>query len=468
MLHFIRPLSTALTIALMAGVPAYGQEGLDDALGGFDGGEFDGGGDFDQPAPPTPPPAIPRAAPSPWSLSGAFTFSAAYDYTQNAPQTGEYDKRGLSRVRPKVALQLKGNFPNQLPRPVRIVSELTIRDEQVYAIRGRDDYPEPVKNSFERDLNIGELYANVQFNDAFEVTAGRQIVVWGSAENLRVVDILNPLDQREIGMVDIEDLRLPVAMVRADYVSGPWTTTVMAIPEIRLNKTAPARSAFDASNGAPPPQDTPADDLANMEFAARVQGNFSGWDVALQAANVFNDGAHKETVQGVTRLRHARVNMVGVSADMAVGNWLFKGEAATINGLKTLAVPNRDFTRSDVLLGLEVSTIADLSISAEVVNRHLYGWDATLKAEGLRQDTQEYALRISGDYLRDRLHLSALMSRLSPLARGGGFSRASVAYDLQDALTITGGITLYRGGTRAPFKGLGDNDRVFLEIKKSF
>jgi hypothetical protein len=43
-----------------------------------------------------------------------------------------------------------------------------------------------------------------------------------------------------------------------------------------------------------------------------------------------------------------------------------------------------------------------------------------------------------------------------------------VAYDLADALTLTGGIVSYEGGDKVPFNRIGDNDRLFVDLKYSF
>ncbi|HEY9080409.1 DUF1302 family protein [Magnetovibrio sp.] len=473
--RFALPVVVSLAFAMGDGARA--QDTLDDILGGFDNPPpaspatpqiDDALQGFDDDAAPPPESTVAVQPPSPWSLSGSVSFSTAYDYTQNSPAVGESDKRGLSRMRPKATAKLKGNFPDRFAVPVRVLVEGSAAHELVYTVRGRSDYNDTVKNAYEHDINLGEAYVNARLGDGWELTAGRQIIVWGTSENLRVVDVINPLDRRELGMVDIEDVRLALAMARVDYVSGPWTTTALAIPHIRFNETAPAYSAYDPSNGAQPQNDLPADELDNAELAVSVRGNFSGWDLSLHAANMYDDAGHKEAVNGVTRIRHARVNMFGATGDVALGNWLLKGEAAHTSGLQTQGEPGKDFRRTDLLLGVEYSGLPDGSVSFEVVNRRLHGWSGALSAEGLRKDSQEYALRYSADFLHERLHVTALTTRLSPLTRGGGFSRASVEYDLQDALSVTGGVTLYHDGTRTPFKGLGDNDRVFFEIKQSF
>ncbi len=478
--------SAAFTLALAASGSAMAQSGLDpstldDVLEGFDapaqpvspsGGDLDnvldGFDDAPSPSDGAESAGPDTALPSPWTLSGSVSVSAAYDYTQNAPAAGEYDKRGLSRTRAKAALKLKGDLPDQFAVPLRVLGEVSAAHDFVYALRGRSDYNATITNSFERDVNLGELYASAELGGGFELTLGRQVIVWGTSETLRVVDVVNPLDRRELGMVDIEDVRLPLAMARADYITGPWTATALVIPHIRFNKLAPSYSPYDPQNGAAPPQDVPDDGLDNAEFAASLRGNFSGWDVSFHAANVFEDGGHKESVNGETRIRHERLTLLGVTGDVALGNWLLKGEAAHLDGLETLGEPNKDFRRTDVLLGMEYSGLTDTTVSFDVLNRHLHDWSPALIPEGLKRNSQQYALRFSGDYLREKLHVTLLTTRISPLTKGGGYSRAAVEYDIRDALSVTGGVTVYHDGTRSPFKGLGDNDRVFVELKQSF
>lgn len=405
---------------------------------------------------------------SPWSVSGSVSFSAAYDYTQNAPTAGESDKRGLSRARPKANLKIKGDLPDQFPVPVRVLGEASVAHDLMYTVRGRGDYNDTVLHAFERDVNLGEFYVGGQLTPEFDITAGRQTIVWGTSENLRVVDVINPLDRRELGMADIEDVRLPLGMARADYVSGPWSASGLIIPHIRFNKTAPSYSPYDITNGAAPSNDVPRDGLDNAELAGRIKGNFSGWDLALYAANIYDDAGHKETVNGSTRIRHARVNMVGISGDVALGNWLVRGEGASFSGLQTQGVPGTDFTRHDILAGVDYTGLSDATLSFEAVNRHLFDWTPALMGEGLKRNSQEYALRYTADFMHDRVHATVLTTRISPLTKGGGYSRASLEYDVKDALTIKGGVTLYHDGARLPFKGLGDNDRLFIEIKQSF
>ena len=69
---------------------------------------------------------------------------------------------------------------------------------------------------------------------------GRQIVNWGRSDTVRVLDVINPLDNREPGLVDIEDLRLPVTMARVDYFPK-WFWTRTFFPS-RWSRISPLRA----------------------------------------------------------------------------------------------------------------------------------------------------------------------------------------------------------------------------------
>jgi len=50
----------------------------------------------------------------------------------------------------------------------------------------------------------------------------------------------------------------------------------------------------------------------------------------------------------------------------------------------------------------------------------------------------------------------------------GSFQRISAEYDLTDAIQLSGGFVFYTSGDLRQFQNVGDNDRLFLEIKYHF
>ncbi|MCP4043766.1 MAG: DUF1302 domain-containing protein, partial [Gammaproteobacteria bacterium] len=252
-----------------------------------------------------------------------------------------------------------------------------------------------------------------------------------------------------------------------DGYRGDWSFSGLIIPEIRFNKTAPFGSDFYAFPGPQPDEIEPADGGSNTEYALAANGIFSGWDLAFYAARIFNDRPHQETRAGITTRRHSRLSMVGAAVNIALGNWLFKGEAARFSGLEFTGLPGKTKSRSDLLLGVEYSGITDATLSLELVNRHQHGHESLLATAGVKKNEVQTALRFQRDFLHDRLHLTYLGSFFE-WGKDGGFTRVSLAYDLEDALTVSGGTVIYHHGEKPPFNTIGDNDRVFLDLKYSF
>ncbi len=111
---------------------------------------------------------------------------------------------------------------------------------------------------------------------SLDIKVGRQIIVWGRSDNMRVTDVLNPLDLREPGLTDIEDLRMPVAMTRLDFYHGNWNVTGVAVHEQRSDKKPSYGSDFYPLPlvFGPLPDKEPKSEIDNTGFAEiGVNGN---------------------------------------------------------------------------------------------------------------------------------------------------------------------------------------------------
>lgn len=400
-----------------------------------------------------------------WELSGSASLSTAYNTSHNAPANAETDYRGLSRLRTKLNLGLDGDLGMGWKGHIDGYTHYDF----AYQINGRDNYSNEVLNEYESESELGEAFVQGGLSDNIDLKLGRQVVVWGKSDNLRVTDIINPMDNREPGMVDIENLRRPLTIAKLDYYLADWGFSALVIPEIRFNKNPVYGSEFYPFSTPMPKEQLPSDGGDNTELALAANGIFSGWDLSLYWAQLYDDNPHMVMVApGNITLQHSRLTMGGLAANAVIGSWLFKGESAQFSGLGYSSLPGETKRRTDTLLGLEYNGFRDANLSLEVVNRHLHDYDITLLAEGIEEDQWQSAARYSGDFMNASLHLMALYTVLGDDGKDGGFSRISAAYDLQDALTVTGGMVNYEEGKTIPFNSIADNDRIFLDLKYSF
>ena len=448
---------------------------LDEVLAGFDPPDAaaDNGNSVSAPiaapdpvAEPVAEPAAESPAPNhlftPDHFSGSISFSGVYAYLDREPAAGSNtDFEGITRLRTRLDLEYQAD-----PLPGwRFHADGHAWYDAVYQLIGRD-YPQSVKDEYQREVELDELWLRGRLGSAADIKLGRQIVVWGKSDNLRITDVINPLDARELGMVDIEDLRLPVTMSRLDLYRGHWNLSALIIHEVRFDKFPPFGSEYFPLPFPLPPDDKPDSSLQNSQFGLALNGSFSRWDLSLYAANIFDRQAwiaNPGTPQA--ERRHARISMLGAAAVLPLSNWLWKTELAHYPGLR-LTGHNDRIARRDVLLGMEYSGFNDTTLSVELADRHLYDYQPL--PGGAPRNNWQAAIRYQGDFQHDRLHLTLVGTFVELFDNAAGFVRAQGEYELTDDINLTVGLVLYQQGELPPTSGLADNDRVFADLEWSF
>ena len=70
------------------------------------------------------------------------------------------------------------------------------------------------ENYTQRDV-LREAYVDTELN-GFSIRAGKQQVVWGTADGMKLLDAINPTDYSEMAQNQMEDSRIPVWMINAE------------------------------------------------------------------------------------------------------------------------------------------------------------------------------------------------------------------------------------------------------------
>ncbi len=160
--------------------------------------------------------------------------------------------------------------------------------------------------------------------------------------------------------------------------------------------------------------------------------------------------------------------MAGAAVNVALGDWLVKGEAARFEGFMFNNSPGVRKSRFDALAGVEYSGITDNTFSLEFANRRILDFNPALKAAGAHENEYQTALRYQGNFIHDTVHAVAVASFFGLGGEDGAFGRLSIKYDVNDSLSATAGVVWYQSGDNWFFRKIGDNDRLFLDIKYSF
>ncbi len=398
-------------------------------------------------------------------LSGSLGLALSFNFAHHAPNPGATDFRKLSRLKSTLDLDLDIKLPDNWQ--ARIGGQAFY--DAIYSLRGRDNYSYKLLNDYEDEVELSEVYLQGAVCDNLDLKIGRQVVVWGKSDNIRITDVLNPLDNREPGLVDIEDLRLPVTMTRLDYYFGKWNLSGLLLHEVRFNKDPVFGSDFFPGSRPLPREEKPSSNWNNQECALALNGIFSGWDLSFYGAWLWDDRAYIDETAVNPRLCHSRILMLGTALNIAYGNWLIKSEAAYLDGLTYSSAIDRK-NRLDILIGLEYTGFNETVISFEIANRHIFAFEKALEQAPfyIEEDDFQSVFRLTRDFQHDTLQLTLLLSAFGLTGDGGSMQRLTLAYDISDDFKLTGGLITYQNGDRALFRSIGDNDRLFGELCYSF
>jgi hypothetical protein len=407
-----------------------------------------------------------KNAPEWLDVGGEMMLWSVVNFAHGAPDPGKTDHRGLSRLKTQLRLEAKVN----LPWDWRGKASGHGFYDAAFSLRGRDEFTGQLLDKYEKEAEVEEAWLQGSILHYLDLKVGRQIVVWGRSDNLRVTDVLNPLDLREAGLADLEDLRLPVNMTKMDWYLGDWSINGIIVHEVRFTKYPVFGSDFFSSPLPFPPEEQPGVSLDNQSYALAINRDFSGFDVSLYSAHLFADQPHLERALSKLVLRHNRLTMVGAAAECALGNWLFKSESALFSGLKFSSLVDETFSRFDLLLGVEYFGLSETTLSLEAADYHLLDFDPRIKEglEGTHEDEFEWAFRLTRDFMHDRLSLIFFATIFGLTGDNGGFERLQFSYEWLKDITLMLGVAFYQSGERFPTIGIGNNDRFFGQIKYSF
>ncbi|MBG56490.1 MAG: ligand-binding protein SH3 [Deltaproteobacteria bacterium] len=412
-----------------------------------------------------------------WNTFFGYTgISLSYSFVKLPPEDdSNSDWSGLTRIRPFFSItwdmKFGGNWKSR-------ISSKSFYDF-AFGLKERDTFTREVLNELEKEAEIREFYLEGTIFGSLDIRLGSQILAWGVADNFRVVDVLNPTDNREYGMTDIEDVRIPLPITRIDYYLGSYKLQTVAVHQIKFNKSAPLGSDYNSTT-TEIEEIIPESNTENTEFGLALYGTFRGWDASFHWAQYFDDEPNLfitevNLLPGVgivpsLEYRHSRLTMSGIALSFNSGNYLWKTEAAKFWGMEFNNVKEKKFQLTEILLGTDYSGWSDTSLSIEHVIKHLNDFDYRLEAEPdyQKEDIIATTINFMQDYYNQTLHLQILGTMIGKWGDDGGLNRASLEYEMMDAFSVKGGVMIYQPGDSLYFQSLNDNDRIFFEARFSF
>lgn len=156
-----------------------------------------------------------------------------------------------------------------------------------------DDLNPQDKEDYGAYLDLREAVLDISAGN-MDVHLGRQQVVWGKTDGLRVLDVVNPLDLRDNGASEFLDQRIPLWMANAEvYIGSDFSLQLLLIPDLRFHKLEELPFPEGATVKSTREPETRA---KNFEYGARFGGFLNGWDFTLNYLAGWDDVPAVKTV----------------------------------------------------------------------------------------------------------------------------------------------------------------------------
>lgn len=291
-------------------------------------------------------------------------------------------------------------------------------------------------------------------DEHWDLRAGRQIIVWGVADGLRLTDIISPMEYTEFLAQDYDDIRIPVGGLRLRYSREKWSMEAVAVPVSSFFEL-PTDDKNPWSVGPIPISDEPSHRFCHMEYGGRLSFFLSGIDFSLSALHTWNKMPVICNGFGVYR----RMTLLGGDLSIPVGKFVVRGEVAEYLDEAQSSV-SRDVPRAsstNALLGIDWYAGNDWSLSAQYAHKYV--------AWGEHRNTGLATFRISKELLRNTLTLQSFA--YIDVTNGGIYNRLSADYALNDQLHATLGYDFFHAD-KGMFTVYDKNSEVFVKLKYSF
>jgi len=338
------------------------------------------------------------------------------------------------------------------------------------------------------EIALREFYLETELGPNY-LTLGKQQIVWGKADGLKVLDIVNPQSFREFILDDFEDSRIPLWAVNLEIPLDGADLQLLWIPDQTYDQLPELDGtyAFTSSRFVPtaPPGvlverksvDKPNRVLADSDFGLRLSAFWQGWDVSLNYLYHYHDQQvfyRQLDLSGtqpkvILTPRYERSHLLGGTFSNAFGDLTLRGELGYSFNRYFLTEDSHDsdgvIKRDELsyVLGFDWYGFTESLVSVQLFESRIINAPSQLTRPNT--DTN-VSLLIRREFLNDSLEIELLW--LHNLNDEDGLARPKLTYEWQDDLKTWIGVDIFYGDNNGLFGQFDETDRMHLGMEMAF
>jgi hypothetical protein len=343
----------------------------------------------------------------------------------------------------------------------------------------------PIANNKYAELSLRELYFDYNLG-GFYWRLGKQQVVWGQSDGIKVLDVVNPQSFREFILDDFDDSRIPLWMVNLGHPIGDSSSLqILWIPDTSYNEFAEIGSPYTITSPrlvpVIPPYliagvervDHPDNIFSDSDAGFRLNSFVAGWDVSVNYLYHYQDTPviYQQMEAGDRVSLHPeyeRNHLLGGTLSNAFGALTLRGEVAYNSNTFLLS---NDLSQEGIVdspelssvLGLDWQASSDTVISAQWFYSYLLDYERSV----VRDEAEQLAsLLLLSDFDNASWQLRVLA--LYSINDEDSLVQVKLKYWISSDLEMWVGADIFDGNQRGLFGQFDDEDRFLLGLKYGF
>lgn len=384
-------------------------------------------------------------------------------------------------IEPRVGVKLGDNLAVTMIGRIRLDAVGDLGPDE----RRPDNYSgasAPWYNSGHAELSLREFYADFSLGRT-TWRIGKQQVIWGQADGIKVLDVVNPQSYREFILDEFDDSRIPLWMGNVNLPLGDnGNLQLLWIPDTSYHELADLTAPFAArSPRLVPPlpitavagTDRPDDPLRDGDFGFQLSGFVGGWDLSLNYLYHYLDTPvlpvrQLPSGQLLMAPEFRRSHLLGGTFSTVLGNVTLRGELAynTDTFQPVAELHNAAIAESPELssvIGLDWLPKADILVSAQWFNSYLPDHTAAMA----RDDSEQLVtLLYQQDFANAVWNFRAL--GLYSTNDGDSLLQLKLSYWVSSSLKVWLGADVFSGTRAGLFGQYAAEDRMLLGFEYGF
>jgi hypothetical protein len=335
------------------------------------------------------------------------------------------------------------------------------------------------------DTDLREFYLDADWGGLYW-RLGRQQIVWGQADGLRILDVINPQELREFILPKFEDSRIPLWITNVEIlISDDWTAQLLIIPDQTYADLARPGTSFsmrspqvipETPSGLPvkfEQEKRPGRTFKDADAGARLSAFVGGWDVSLNYLYHYQDQAvlfRQITETGIeVTPSYERTHLVGGSFSNVFGDTTFRSEVGYSSDRFFLTNDSSDndgvFSTGEFsyVLGIDYQGWRDWFVSGQLFQSIL----ADPAHDMTREKSEINATFLLRRYfMNESLKVDALL--IQNLNRSDGVLQTSMEYEWSTNITLTLGADIFFGSSAGLYGQFEEKSRITFGTVFSF